>query len=599
MIARRGRSALAAGLVGLAGLILPSMAAGVERPIVYVIVLDGLDGDSVDAGRAPFIASLIENQSATRATYYRESRALMVAETNPNHVGMMTGAYTATSGIPSNYWAIYGTPEGEESCALTGPADFSRLPTYVTGENANCLQAPTVFESLRRQGDPDGLLTAGVFGKPKLGRLFAGRNLSPDRLDVDYLWAPCDSDPGDEAYCEPVRTNPVSGYALDDRTVMDRVLATVRNGVPAPDGGRRRPDLTFVNLHQIDSVGHAFGRIVNNLYDLAISQADDEVERLVSELRSRGEWERTVMILLSDHSMDTTLAKTALTSRFEQDGIPEDSFLAIGKSSVDTIYLADRTSPSRFELLRRMRASALQSQNVAEALYREPNPVDGGSAHTLDGVHPGWHAAGPRSPDLFVTHVPGGSFADPDFSEQPLPGHHGAPHTRDNFFAVLGGSPGIVDAERSGERAPDFDDTLVNVDQAENVDVAATVSGLLGLAPPAGNQGRFLSEAFDLRAIPGGGRPAVRPLLTVRRGTARRGRRRAYVLSWQPGSGRYDLEARSCGRTRALLSNSPATSRGIVLRRSRRYRLRVRALSAAGVPGDWATRTIGPRRSRC
>ena len=37
-------------------------------------------------------------------------------------------------------------------------------------------------------------------------------------------------------------------------------------------------------------------------------QADHEIERLVGELRTRGEWERTVLILLSDHSMDTTVA---------------------------------------------------------------------------------------------------------------------------------------------------------------------------------------------------------------------------------------------------------------------------------------------------
>ncbi len=80
-----------------------------------------------------------------------------------------------------------------------------------------------------------------------------------------------------------------------------------------------------MNLHQIDSAGHGFGTDTG-LYDLAIGQADDEIERLVGELRARGEWDRTVMILLSDHSMDTTTTKTTLTSRFESAGVPESEY---------------------------------------------------------------------------------------------------------------------------------------------------------------------------------------------------------------------------------------------------------------------------------
>ncbi len=42
-------------------------AAG--KPIVYVVVIDGLDGDSVEAGHAPFISSLLAGSGA-RATYF-------------------------------------------------------------------------------------------------------------------------------------------------------------------------------------------------------------------------------------------------------------------------------------------------------------------------------------------------------------------------------------------------------------------------------------------------------------------------------------------------------------------------------------------------
>ena len=96
-------------------------------------------------------------------------------------------------------------------------------------------------------------------------------------------------------------------------------------------------------------------------------------------------------------------------------------------------------------------------------------------------------------------------------TSNPLPGNHGGPQTRDNFFAVAGGAF-VRQGMPPGSAEPLFDDTLVNPLQAENVDPAPTVMGLLGLAAPRDNAGRFLGEAFDLAACPGAGcRRAGRP----------------------------------------------------------------------------------------
>ncbi len=61
--------------LGVSALVAPA-ARAVERPLVYVVVFDGLDGDRVDAGRLPFTASLLRGEGA-RATYYRESRGVL------------------------------------------------------------------------------------------------------------------------------------------------------------------------------------------------------------------------------------------------------------------------------------------------------------------------------------------------------------------------------------------------------------------------------------------------------------------------------------------------------------------------------------------
>lgn len=561
------------------------LASAEPRPIVYMVVIDGLDGDRIDGGRAPFIASLLEGN----ATYYRESRSVMPAETNPNHTAMVTGAYSGQSGIAGNQFAMYAPLENEDSCKPTGPIDETKMPSATSGENANCLLAETLFASVKRQGNPDSLRTAAIFGKPKLGRIFAGRTIDPKRRDVDYLWAPCSSGPDDDEYCGDVPTNPVTGYGLDDSQVMDEVLRSMRDGVGTPP---RRPDFTFVNLHQVDSAGHAF--TPSGAYDETIAMADQEVQRLVAELQARDEWKRTVLIILSDHSMDATFTKTSLTSAFEDAGIPSDSFLALHNGSLDSVYLANRADRGRFELLKKMRAAALATGQVDEALYRQPNPADGNAMHAVDTVHPAWRMTGPRSPDLIVTHKLGGAFTDPSMSSNPVPGGHGGPLTSDNFYAVIGGGPFVRKQTLDGKVGAFFDDTLANPSQAENADGAATVAGLLGLGAPADNAGRFLAEAFDLGALPGNGRPAA-----PRVGARRAGKRR-YRLHLEGPGDRFDVQmSRNCGRWRSFRTGTAARAFALRARRRSAYRFRARSTAASGVTGSYGPVKLVARRRKC
>ena len=528
--------ALLIGLASLASLPTEAVAQEQERPLVYVFVLDGLDGDAVDAGQAPFIGSLIAGDGG-RATYYEESRSVVVAETNPNHTAMATGQYAGASGIPGNAFAVYGQIPDEDSCPAPGAEGAGPLsPT--SGENAGCLQAETFFQAFDRQGRPDGVTTAGIFGKPKLARLFSTTSVDGQSYDADYIWAPCEEPGDDTPYCHQVPINPITRYAATDAVVMDEVIRSVDEGVPA-DGATKRPDVTFVNLPQIDSAGHAFGR--GAAYDQAVGLADAEVRRFVEHQREAGLWDRTVMILLSDHSMDSTPTKTGLASRFDAAGIPGDSYEIVLNGSVEMVYLTDRADAGRFALLERMRAAALAgglpgtAPAVDEALYREPNPEDGGTAHTIDGAHPEWHAAGPRTGDLFVTHLPGGAFSDPI---NPLPGNHGSPYTADNFFAVAGGGPLVRGQTLTGQVGPRFDDRALNPGQAENVDVAPTVTRLLGRAAPAQSSGRFLSEAFDTGLLPAVATRRTRLKLSVRPRRVRVGRRTRFRFVVRSGSTR-------------------------------------------------------------
>ena len=232
----------------------------------------------------------------------------------------------------------------------------------------------------------------GSSASPSSGGSSPVRTSAPAAATLDYLWAPCSSGADDDDYCEEVPTNPVSGYAIDDATVMDRVIASLETGIQA-GSQTRRPDLTFVNLHQIDTAGHATSP--GALYDTAIGQADDEIERLVATLRARGEWERTVLILVSDHSMDATPNKIVLTETLTEAGFAESEFLAVDNGSVDLIYLADR---DRRRPLRPASPGCAPRSSPSRASPRRstasPIPLDGGKTYTVARMHPDWHSAG-------------------------------------------------------------------------------------------------------------------------------------------------------------------------------------------------------------
>ncbi|HQR80898.1 MAG TPA: alkaline phosphatase family protein, partial [Actinomycetota bacterium] len=474
---------LTGAAVALGAFAAPAQAATNDKPLVYIFVVDALDGDQYDQGRLPFVKGLVDK----RGTYYQESRAIMIAETNPNHTAMITGAYADTSGIPGNDFALYGHgAKSVEGCPLdttgAGPTDAGLAPA--------CVKAQTFFQSTAVKAVRNKVTSAGIFGKPKLATLFAAKR-SKNKYAADYLWTPCTSTKAD--YCRKVPTNTFR-YANDEAT-MSAVLASVRDGVKTENGKRKKANLTFVNLPTVDSTGHLHG--AGKKYRKAAASADEQIKRFVRQQKKLGLWSRTVMFVVSDHSMDTTPQKVSLTEILIAAGIPAASFHVVQNGGTDMVYLTDRTSPDRFALLQRMRAAALASASgngIDEALYREPNPADGDVTHTLDTVHPAWHLAGERTGDLVVTHLPGGAFTDPI---NPMAGGHGGPYTTDNMFAITGGWRGIAkNGTLTGQTDPRFDDTELNPGQAENVDVAPTALRVLGLEPPRDNQGRVLTEAF-------------------------------------------------------------------------------------------------------
>ena len=137
------------------------------------------------------------------------------------------------------------------------------------------------MDRLRRHGRTTG----SVLSKSYLYGIFGTR--------ATYRW-------------EPAPLLPVTEHAPD--------LATVDAAIAMVDAAD--PDLMFVNLGDIDRFGRADPTGATPLQvarRLALAGTDLQVGRFVDHLVATGRWERSVLVLLADHSMDWSTPQAAIS----------------------------------------------------------------------------------------------------------------------------------------------------------------------------------------------------------------------------------------------------------------------------------------------
>ncbi|MDQ3789944.1 MAG: alkaline phosphatase family protein [Actinomycetota bacterium] len=414
-VSRRALLGGAAGAVALTAFS-SAMSQAVARAAsdlrVYVLVVDGCRPDEAVGAYLPTLRSL-----AAQGTSFAAARSITVAETIPNHVAMMSGVWPARSGVPAN--SVWDPELGEVR-------DLGR---------ASDLLVPTLLDRLPAEL---GLATASVLSKDYLYGVFGER--------ATHRWAP-----------EPML--PITDHAPDVFT-MDAVLRVIDDHDPA---------LVFANLGDVDRFGHAdlTGSSVRLLRTLALIDTDAQLARFVTHLRWRGLWDRSVVIVLADHSMDWSLPLSVvnLAERLDDDAFLDGRFQVAQNGGADLLYW---TGPEdeRAAAVARMRSIALATPGVL-------------SVHDPAGLN-----LGPNAGDLVVFCKAGWRFTDPTVISNPIPGNHGHPATEPIPLVVSGGHPLV----RRG---------VVSSAPARTMDVAPTVAALFGLQAPSGGwDGVPLSPAF-------------------------------------------------------------------------------------------------------
>lgn len=213
-----------------------------ERP-EYVIIIT-IDGCRPDKLREASTPS-IDNLIA-QAAYTWQAQTVFPSETPEAHASLFTGAYPGTHGY-------------------SGQGDTLRVETIFQ-----------VFKAAGRQ-------TALIDGK---GGRIAGLEVGVSYVknDFDYRWLGA------------IKWQPGSEDQYGDLRVMENAIRIfVEN----------HPILTFVLLPQVDTAGHIYGH-ESTEYLRAIERADQAVGMLVDNLKGRGTYESTLLVILSDHGMTGT-----------------------------------------------------------------------------------------------------------------------------------------------------------------------------------------------------------------------------------------------------------------------------------------------------
>jgi ectonucleotide pyrophosphatase/phosphodiesterase family protein 5 len=218
-----------------------------EQPYVLLISFDGFRHDYLDRGLTPNIDRFYEQ--GVRASSLRPS---FPSKTFPNHYTLVTGMYPESHNLIANGFTNTGTGE------------VYRLGDTVSVRQAKWYGGEPLWTTAERQG----VISASYF--------WVG-----SEVDVRYRY-------------------PTYRYYYDhSRPYMDRVEQVI-DWLELPEA--ERPHFITLYFHETDSKGHRYGPTAVET-DSAIALLDRVFGKLVNGLKNTGMYDKTNIIIVSDHGM--------------------------------------------------------------------------------------------------------------------------------------------------------------------------------------------------------------------------------------------------------------------------------------------------------
>lgn len=471
---------------------------------VVVVVWDGMRPDFVSPQYTPTLHDL-----ARRGTFFRRHHCSYISTTEVNGTALATGAYPSHSGILAN--TQYQAELGWLGTFGTEHLDPVRRGDLLTG--GRYLNVPTAPEILQAAGVRT--VIAGSKGVALLhDRAPRGTNTA-QRESVNLFRGV--SLP--RSVLQTLKTNaeigPPPTAVVDTASNKEKVLNWVRKTrdkaltqlgaapVLTPearswDSWTTRslihglwkesiPRYSVLWLAEPDASQHQTSPGSPNAL-AALRSADQRLAELIEALKSRGIYEQTDILVVSDHGFSTVDLGPDITtalkdSRFVAGSTfsnPETGDVLVVNLGGSTLFYVFDHHPATLERL----VEFLQGTDFAGVIF---------SALPLPGTFPLSLARldiGPSAPDVVVSMrwkdtrnawgIPGTIAAG---SGRIGSGAHGSLSPFDMNNTLIAAGPGF----RSGH---------VSEIPSGNIDLAPTVLSLLGIERPASMDGRVLTEAF-------------------------------------------------------------------------------------------------------
>lgn len=216
---------------------------------VVLISIDGYRAGYFDSNPSPILRSLAA--TGVRAQWMTPSFPTI---TEPNHYTLLTGLYPDHHGIVNNDMA---DPYIQRNRFLMGKPSTTGNPRWWS-------EAIPIWVSLRRDGIPA----------------------------AEMSW------PGNYGQIDGMRPD----FSLNGRPVGDTSTetATVIKWLALP--ASERPQLTLIHYESVDHMGHVYGPGSLQVNE-AIQQVDHAIGEIVAALKHNGTYDKTDLIIVSDHGM--------------------------------------------------------------------------------------------------------------------------------------------------------------------------------------------------------------------------------------------------------------------------------------------------------
>jgi arylsulfatase A-like enzyme len=446
----------------------PSVAQAPRSQIV-VIVVDGLRPDDVTAELMPRLAAI-----GRRGIVFNAHHSVFPTVTRVNASSMATGVYPEGHGILGNTIYI-------PAVSATHGLDTASRETLeaVARASGRLLTAPTLGDLMKKSGR-----TLMTVGSGSSGALFLLDSTAAGVAAQQDFSSPPSIGPRLLAKLGPPPPHATPNAALNRRAV-DAYLTLGLDEI--------RPDLTFTWISDPDTTAHAKG-LGTPTTRTALTLVDAEIGRVEDALRSRGLFDRTNLIVVSDHGFSThtgELKLEALVAPFAKtrpDGA-RDIVVAEG-----AIHLRGDAAPARVAAI----VAALQKRPEVGAIFTRPavrGRAEGAVPGTLSFDVVRWNHE--RSGDILVA---------ANWTDRANEAGRKGTSTQNGVAGHGTSSPYDIHATLIAA-GPDFAEHATSEAPTGNVDLAPTLLRLLGIPVPPTMTGRVIGEG--LRSGRAGGTPPV------------------------------------------------------------------------------------------